>query len=58
MHQNGSLAPCEIIFTKFSETLPQSFWYGHNCKLTKKSKPDNFLSYLNNQAKICSYVLA
>ena len=48
MHQNGSLVPCEL--------LPQWFWYGHNCKLTKKGKPDNFLPYLISQAEICSSV--
>ena len=33
----------------FITPIPQWPRYGHNCKLTKKSTPENFLPYLNNQ---------
>ena len=41
----------KLFFTRSSGSLPQWFRYGHNCKLTKKSTPENFLPFLSNQGE-------
>ena len=41
----------KLIFTRFSGLFPQRFLFRYNCKLTKKSKPENFLPYLNQGEK-------